>query len=538
MQEKGLHYLKPNMELNGKYVIQSVLGEGGFGIAYLGWDKLWEKKVAIKEFFPSGIAARIIDYGTEVTVTSRERFDIFEGGKQRFLKEAKLMAKCNDIPGVVNVRDYFEANGTAYIVMDYLDGITLKNYIQFNGLLTAQDIRSVMKPITEALEEIHKKGYIHRDISPDNIMLMPGNKNVLMDFGAARNYADYGDSTLTVLLKHGYAPPEQYQTNGKQGPWTDIYALCATVYKCLTGKTPQMAYDRVFGEDNLEKPSQLGIPVPFRMENAILKGMNISAKDRYQNLEEFCDDFYGGGGSTESSDACRDTAAAADTHIKEKIPEKKQEAKVSEPVVVRPGDRAQGTNEKKKKQKGRVAATIAVAIIAAFIVILIAGRTNTQPNNNLEDCIFTLEGETYQLPFAYSELKENGWSCNNEKDEDSELSENEDEVFSLEKEGKQIYVMVTNYGTEEQAAGNCDVDTINVTNADGYTAPQFSIAKGITLDSTKEEIKEAFGEPLSSKREGYGEYSMTYGNSSQTYGVYIDINTDLEENTIIMFKEK
>lgn len=289
--EENLHCLRKGTRLIGRYTIEKVLGQGGFGITYLGIDELHEKKVAIKEFFPQGIVTRNIEYEDAVTVTFVGEKDNYNKGKEKFLKEARIMARFSKDEGIVKAQDFFEINNTAYIVMEYLEGITLKQYLRENERIEPEELLELFVPLIESLDEIHSQGLIHRDISPDNIMVLLGGKIKLMDFGAVRDYTDFGEKSLSLILKPGYAPPEQYQTHGVQGPWTDIYALCATMYKCLTGENPPDAIERVM-DDNLKEISEFGIPVSKQMEETIIKGMSISARNRYQNIEEFCEDLY------------------------------------------------------------------------------------------------------------------------------------------------------------------------------------------------------------------------------------------------------
>ena len=291
--EENLHCLRKGTRLIGRYTIEGVLGQGGFGITYLGMDELHEKPVAIKEFFPQGIVTRNIEYQDTVTVTFVGEKDNYEKGKERFLKEARTMAKFSKDKGIVKALDFFEINNTAYIVMEYLEGVTLKQYLRENKRIDAEDLVELLVPLIESLDEIHSQGLIHRDISPDNIMVLPDGRIKLMDFGAARDYTEFGEKSLSIVLKPGYAPPEQYQTHGVQGPWTDIYALCATMYKCITGENPPDAIDRLV-DDHLKKISAFGISVSPQIEKAIIKGMSVAANDRYQNVGDFCEDLYGG----------------------------------------------------------------------------------------------------------------------------------------------------------------------------------------------------------------------------------------------------
>ena len=289
--EKNSYSLQRNTGLIGRYVIQEVLGQGGFGITYLGIDKLYGNKVAIKEYYPQEIAMRKAQYEDVVTVTSIEEKNNYDKGKKRFLDEAQVMARFNKNEGIVKILDFFEANNTAYIVMEYLEGITLKQYLGKYGVLQFRNLIEMMLPLLEALIEIHSQGLIHRDISPDNIMVQHNGKLKLMDFGAARDYTESGNKSLTVILKPGYAPPEQYQTHGVQGPWTDIYALCATIYKCLTGITPPDAIARVM-DDKFKEPDQLDGKLSPDIKKILWKGMNIFPEERYQDIGEFGEDVY------------------------------------------------------------------------------------------------------------------------------------------------------------------------------------------------------------------------------------------------------
>lgn len=287
--EKNLYSLQRNTELIGRYVIQEVLGQGGFGITYLGIDKLYGNKAAIKEYYPQEIAMRKAQYEDVVTVTSIEEKNNYDKGKKRFLDEAQVMARFNKNEGIVKILDFFEANNTAYIVMEYLEGITLKQYLGKYGVIQFRNLIEMMLPLLEALIEIHSQGLIHRDISPDNIMVQHNGKVKLMDFGAARDYTESGNKSLSVILKPGYAPPEQYQTHGVQGPWTDIYALCATIYKCLTGITPPDAIARVM-DDKFKEPDQLDGKLSPDIKKILWKGMNIFPEERYQDIVEFGED--------------------------------------------------------------------------------------------------------------------------------------------------------------------------------------------------------------------------------------------------------
>ena len=280
------HHLLLRSIVSGKYLVGRVLGEGGFGITYIGFDLNLELRVAIKEYFPSGMVTRQVTGDTRsVTPFTGEAGEQYKKGLERFVGEAKILAKFYALPGIVSVKDYFRENGTAYIVMEYVDGVTLKQTLKNRGgRLPVEETLSIVTPVMDSLAQVHEAGLIHRDISPDNIMLTERGAK-LIDFGAAREYASAEDRSRSVIFKMGYAPYEQYQSRGEQGPWTDVYALCATIYKCITGETPPEALERI-GEDTLLAPSRFGISILPQVEAALLKGLAVMKKDRYQEIPQ------------------------------------------------------------------------------------------------------------------------------------------------------------------------------------------------------------------------------------------------------------
>lgn len=293
-----------------RYLIGRVLGEGGFGITYIGCDLRLELKVAIKEYYPVDRATRNASASLEVTNFIGPSAKSFERGKQKFLGEAQVMARLDKQQVIVNVRDFFEKNNTAYIVMEYIEGITFRELLEKKGgKIPAEELFPMVEPLFHALSIIHENGLIHRDISPDNLMLENG-KIRLLDFGCARE-ASRGTETMTIALKHGYAPIEQYQQKG-QGPWTDIYALSATIYYCLTGKVPPQALDRIT-EDELLLPSKLGIQLSPGIEKALLKGMKLQPNRRFASAEEMWSAIYAQPVEDSGEDAARDAATIGDT---------------------------------------------------------------------------------------------------------------------------------------------------------------------------------------------------------------------------------
>ena len=221
-----------------------------------------------------------------VTVTESGS-DFFRYGKDRFLEEARTLARFNEEPGIVKVRDYFEENNTAYIVMDYLEGETLKHYVDTKGKIPADQLFEMMRPVIQTLGKVHEQGIICRDISPDNIFVLPEGEVRLLDFGAARGLVKEEVKSSSVVVKRGYAPPEQYRSRKEQGCWTDVYALCATLYYCLTGKAPEESLERLMNPDSrLIPPSELGAVITLDQENVILRGMAIKSSERYSSMEE------------------------------------------------------------------------------------------------------------------------------------------------------------------------------------------------------------------------------------------------------------
>ena len=254
--------------LYGRYIIGKVLGQGGYGITYLAQDYQTKERVAIKEFFPDTMATRIGT--TTVQPFSGSRGENFQYGRTTFLDEAKTMAEFNDNPNVAGVQMYFEENGTAYYVMEYIEGTSFDAYIRnHGGRLSWEDTARVMLPVLDALEAVHTKGIIHRDVTPDNIYITNDGTVKLLDFGAARHSLGNVSQSLDVILKHGFAPKEQYSRRGRQGPYTDVYAASASIYYALTGAKPDDAIERTT-EDTMPLPTVLGAKISIELEDALL----------------------------------------------------------------------------------------------------------------------------------------------------------------------------------------------------------------------------------------------------------------------------
>jgi serine/threonine protein kinase len=287
-------YLHQGTVLNNRYQIESILGHGGFGVTYLARDLTLNVQVAVKEYLPRQLATRA-EGATGISIYTGDAREHFDYGLKKFLAEARAVAQFADHPNIVSARDYFAANGTAYMVMRYIQGADFKAYLaQHGGKIPFDLALKIMMPVMDALRQVHAAGLLHRDISPDNIYLTADGQVKLMDFGAARQQTGEHSKSLSVILKTGYAPPEQYRSKGKQGPWTDIYATAATLYKAITGETPPEALDRL-AEDTLVPPSQMGVAIPPAAEQVLLQALAVNQDRRYQTMEEFQDQLTGEG---------------------------------------------------------------------------------------------------------------------------------------------------------------------------------------------------------------------------------------------------
>ena len=270
--------------LAGKYLLGAPLGKGGFGITYIAMHLPDEKIVAIKEFFPANLAVRDTDNETVVPADDTKAV-YYRTGMKSFSEEGRILYLLSDIEHVVHVAEQIQANNTTYLVMEYVPGISLKKYMkQQQKLFSEQETLTLMQPILLALQTMHQKGILHRDISPENLMLSPDNTLTLIDFGAARTFSRSDDDNLTVILKRGYAPEEQYHSNSRQGPWTDLYAVCAVMYQMLTGILPQEASARA-EEDHLTPISRIeGLSLSPSTCAALEKGLQMDPMERYPDI--------------------------------------------------------------------------------------------------------------------------------------------------------------------------------------------------------------------------------------------------------------
>jgi len=285
--ESDWNRLCPGTVLRERYAVGGALGQGGFGVTYLGLDLLLHTRLAIKEYYPSGICARNPE-NRSVRFASRDLEEDFKKGMEKFLEEARTLARFEDHPNIVSVKDFFEENGTAYMVMNYVEGKTLGEHLkERGGRVPFDEAMGILSPLMDALDEIHASGTIHRDLSPDNIYLTRYGQPKLLDFGASKSALSMMQQrSHSVILKRGYSPPEQYQSRGRLGPWTDVYGMAATLYRCVTGEVPADAMDRIT-QDILVPPNTHGGSIPLHAEKSILRALSLSSESRQQSMGEF-----------------------------------------------------------------------------------------------------------------------------------------------------------------------------------------------------------------------------------------------------------
>ena len=288
--QNEIHQLPVGTILENRYYVGAVIRQGGFGITYVGCDTRLEKKVAIKEYYPSGLVNRMSQYSQEITITAGDQTPIYEKEKLRFSSEAKILAEFAKEKSIVNVTDIFSEHNTVYMVMEYVDGTDLDKYLKSHAKMSFDEAFSMMRPIIETLDRVHAKGLIHRDISPTNIKVLDDKTAILLDFGVARQFDANEEKSYSMILKPGYAPMEQYQTHGIQNPSTDVYAICATLYKMITGITPENAIDRLVN-DTVKSPSEVGAVIDKHNEEVLMKGMKVTQSERISSMKELYNGF-------------------------------------------------------------------------------------------------------------------------------------------------------------------------------------------------------------------------------------------------------
>ena len=338
-QVRGNEYALPIQTiLAGKYLVGRVLGQGGFGITYIGWDIALERKIAIKEYYPNGQANRAPGTQPLSWYTSDSALQAKQAGLEMFLKEARKMARVEDIPGVVKVKDLFRENNTAYIVMDFVEGETLKTRLQRTGPMSWDQAKDIFRPAIQAMAAVHQVGLIHRDLSPDNLMLTKNGNVKILDLGAAKDLNINSGASSMQVAKGGFSPFEQYTQRGGSGPWTDVYAMAATVYYTLTGTLPPAAMDRV-EEDTIrwDLPGLDTLPEPAL--EALKAALAVSAKKRTQSMEALEQGLF----------AAKPEAAPVTESADKPEAEQKPKVKVESPKPEKKGSQTAKTSRKSLK---------------------------------------------------------------------------------------------------------------------------------------------------------------------------------------------
>lgn len=589
------HHLVPGTLVKQRYKIGRVLGEGGFGITYIGIDTVLNLKVAIKEFYMSGYVNRNHDASPNVFATLGTHRDTFEKNREKFLNEARVLAQFYGEAGIVGVRDFCEENGTAYIIMDFLNGVDLKTYLEQKGRLAPEEAVKLLMPVMTSLQHVHAEGIIHRDISPDNIMVMEDGSTKLLDFGAAREISQTDIKSLSVILKPGYAPEEQYRSKGRQGPWTDVYALAATLYKCIVGATPDDAMERMY-RDRLPSPAAADAACPIAISNVIIKGLAVRQADRYQDVASFLADLKTAMEDPDNAELAPDTREVAPAQERGVIaddqtvladtttiytPNAAKEHKAPKPTA-QPSAPAAKTKLKtakaepaesaekpaaKKKPEGKPAskkpankkgiiiiAAVAAAVIIAAVAIAAFGNANTNVSTgmmsaSLEETAslrtFTLNGVTLELPAPVQALLDKGWVFEDAQYDTATIEAGSKSSVMLMNEYGKIELRLSNTTLNEQPASACTITAVSAVehilndNYLGANGNEFKTANGITLGaSSAEDAKTAY--PSAKKDGSYLELETPYADirfynqdNNPVSGIYIrlDMTKDYWEDT-------
>lgn len=578
--EEKPNCLRPFTVLQGKYMIGRVIGMGGFGITYIGWDLNLQTYIAIKEYFPESFAQRDTTTTTMVSTIDSKK-EVYDKGLTRYVEEARNLSKFYQLQGIVSVKDFFYENGTGYIVMEYINGVDLKHYLKgMGGKLDEATVLALMKPVFESLYEVHKNGLVHRDISPDNIMVDNEGKIKLIDFGSVRGQSAETDKTYTVILKHGYAPPEQYYAKGKQGPWTDIYSLCATMYKMLTGEIPPNGVERM-EEDTYVDPSRRGISVSERTEAVLRKGLAVKAQDRYQDIGQLLTDLYGSGpiAAGNAMPQANPYVASGNNSMSASM----------QSMHLTPGqNNADSSNNKKKIGLIAGIAAAVVALIIGLILILGGGKkkdndktttetpaetteaasatdattestteATTEANvtgsyeyiwptaisDSWQDYTASIDGTIYQFPLPYTEWKSKGWQTDSSI---VKVAAGDWEYFTSYTDKAQLTVVVANPGMNEADINSCFVVGFSFNGRIDDHKDDFSIelSNGIKLfTSTESDIKTAFGAP-ESRYEGThsmddSQYvAIDYAGDEVKDGMDLEVSNELNLYSISLVNSK
>ena len=285
------YWLPRETVLHGRYRIQDVIAEGGMGIVYLGYDPVLETKVSIKEYFPRRYAMRMPGRA-DLQIYAGSSAEIFQTELEKFIKEARTLARFGTLDSIVSVKDFFYENETGYMVMEYVEGETVKQLVDKEGRMEPLAVLRLMKPVLDCLSVIHREKLLHRDIAPDNLIHREDGRLVLIDFGTARFLSADDEKTMTIYYKSGYSAGEQYAPHTEKGPYTDVYGICTTMYFMLTGVSPEESVRRILHDRVVPLSKYRDIDLPDSAKNAIVKGMAVDIRKRYADVDQLCKDLY------------------------------------------------------------------------------------------------------------------------------------------------------------------------------------------------------------------------------------------------------
>lgn len=288
--KSDIYWLLEGSQLNHRYKVQHVIAEGGMGLVYFGFDEVLQTQVSIKEFFPRKYSMR--QGGKELRPYEGEAEEFFKSGLEKFINEARTLARFGSYDSVVSTRDFFYENNTGYIVMDYIDGVTVRELIEKEGKMKPERVLALMKPVLYAMSAIHEAGLLHRDIAPDNLILRSNGSLVLIDFGTARFLNDDEEKTMTIYYKSGYSASEQYAPDMEKGPFTDLYGICATMYYMLTGIKPQESIQRILKDRVVPLENFHNISLEKEKKELIMQGMAIQSSERIKNVDALYEKLY------------------------------------------------------------------------------------------------------------------------------------------------------------------------------------------------------------------------------------------------------
>ena len=396
--------------LHGRYLLGRVLGQGGFGITYIGFDTNLQCKVAVKEYYPRGVVVRDASQSHSLTWPTSQNAREKEAGCDNFLREARKMARIGIVPGIVRVIDTFTENDTSYIIMDYLEGVTLRQYIATNGPMSFERCLGMLRSLCASIDRIHQKGMIHRDISPDNIMVDGEGGVWLLDFGAAKDIeVNVGTESSTVVAKKGFSPSEQY--SGKNiGSWTDVYAMCATMYFCVCGRPLPDVNERI--QDDRIPWGRADVPDSVR--DTFHQGLSIRYSDRIQSMSELMDRLDGGmstGGGTVQKDNGGGTEARRTGNETEVVVDP---GRVDDGYSVSIDPITEETEKQKRKELTKKIAAAAAALlligVAAFAFSRLGGGGTAEDPQESGSVVNTDDGEkeSAEVAWAHSEQVETG----------------------------------------------------------------------------------------------------------------------------------